>query len=937
MAVIIVDGTEYTVADTQNLLQACLSAGLDLPYFCWHPAMGSVGACRQCAVKQFANVDDKQGRLITACMTPVKDGQIISIKDNQSTQFRATVIESLMTNHPHDCPVCEEGGECHLQDMTEMSGHTSRRYRGKKRTHHNQYLGPLLKHEMNRCISCYRCVRFYNDYAGGHDLAAMASHNQLYFGREKDGVLESEFAGNLAEVCPTGVFTDKPFSENYSRKWDLQSAPSVCTHCGVGCNTTPGERYGKIRRVVNRFHSEINGYFLCDRGRFGYAYNHHQQRVLQNKSENSDKTCTDALVRAAKEAITGKAVLLGVGSARASLENNFALREFVGSDNFYSGVSLPDYECQRLLVKQWCRGGLDIASVKQIEQCDAIVILGEDIAETAPRISLALRQAVRNKGIDASRSAGIAAWQDGAVRSYSAQLKTPLFIASLTATRVDDIATSCLHADPREIAQIGFYIADYFSEKDSDAVLSTSQLQWANAVINTLKQANRPLILSGTGYQQVELLRASMALFSALKQKIHNTLFYYAFSEVNSLGLALLLAVKPPRTSAGAAVASTIPDKNQALQDILDPFRAARQQKKRCVLVVLENDLYRSMNKFRIDEIFKNVDELIVLDHTHTQTLAKADSYCAVSTVLESQGTVISSEGRAQRFYSVMPSVNNIMPSWRYLSLSARQLTSDSMIRVPLAFTSLSTWQCCDDIYQTIIRTIPALAPIVKLNTNNEQHLSRQSHRYSGRTAMHANIDVAEKKVQSDKDSLFTYSMEGINLPGPMQNTSWAPGWNSNQAEYKNQKNDGGIRLFTFDSRAVVPRFPRPIFQQDPPSSAILLFPLQHVFGSDELCERSEALSSLMPAPYILINSLDAKSRHLTEGDAVLCTAGYLSQVFDVRLDATLPRGIAGVLLIGIGCLSSHWPVVVTLAQTEKSVNKRLTLIASDGDANNVV
>ena len=111
-----------------------------------------------------------------------------------------------MINHPHDCPVCEEGGECHLQDMTVMTGHVYRRYRFKKRTFRNQYLGPFINHEMNRCIACYRCVRFYRDYAGGRDFDVFAAHDHVYFGRHEDGTLESEFSGNLVEVCPTGVF-----------------------------------------------------------------------------------------------------------------------------------------------------------------------------------------------------------------------------------------------------------------------------------------------------------------------------------------------------------------------------------------------------------------------------------------------------------------------------------------------------------------------------------------------------------------------------------------------------------------------------------------------------------------------------------------------------------------------------------------------------------
>ena len=213
MITIFIDNKPHQVKQGQNLLQACLSLGFDLPYFCWHPALHSVGACRQCAVKQFKDEKDTRGRIVMSCMTPVSEGMRISIDDPEARAFRKGVIEWLMLNHPHDCPVCDEGGECHLQDMTVMTGHTYRRTRFKKRTHRNQDLGPFINHEMNRCIQCYRCVRFYRDYAGGRDLDVFASHDHVYFGRHEDGVLESEFSGNLVEVCPTGVFTDKTLKQ----------------------------------------------------------------------------------------------------------------------------------------------------------------------------------------------------------------------------------------------------------------------------------------------------------------------------------------------------------------------------------------------------------------------------------------------------------------------------------------------------------------------------------------------------------------------------------------------------------------------------------------------------------------------------------------------------------------------------------------------------
>ncbi len=226
-----------------------------------------------------------------SCMTEALDGIRISIDDPDVKEFRASIIEFLMLNHPHDCPVCDEGGECHLQDMTLMTGHVHRRTRFKKRTYRNQNLGPFINHEHNRCIQCYRCVRFYRDFAGGRDLHVFGMHDRVYFGRSKDGTLENEFSGNLVEICPTGVFTDKTLGRHYTRKWDLQTAPSVCVHCSIGCNTIPGERYGSLRRIRNRYNFDVNWYFLCDRGRFGYEFVNNDERIRSCfKNESNEST-----------------------------------------------------------------------------------------------------------------------------------------------------------------------------------------------------------------------------------------------------------------------------------------------------------------------------------------------------------------------------------------------------------------------------------------------------------------------------------------------------------------------------------------------------------------------------------------------------------------------------------------------------------------------
>src|SRR4051812_36660122 len=420
MPTIYIDNKPYEVKAGKNLLEACLAQGVDIPYFCWHPSLGSVGACRQCAVKLFKDENDTQGRLVMSCLEGVRDGLRLSVDDKMAKAFREQIIEWLMTNHPHDCPVCDEGGSCHLQDMTVMTGHDYRHYDFKKRTYRNQYLGPLIHHEMNRCIQCYRCVRYYKDYAGGEDLNVFAASNHVYFGREKDGVLESPFSGNLAEVCPTGVFTDKTLKEHYTRKWDLTMAPSICQHCSVGCNTIAGERYGDLRVILNRYNGEVNGYFLCDRGRFGYEFVNHENRVKQPIIRNrTSEAVTEPELTSYLQTAMYNSKLIGIGSPRAAVETNFALQQLVGPGNFYKGISEDEAYLTNKVVRILETGTVHSASLKDIEQSDAVLILGEDVWNTAPMMALAVRQSVKKTAAaEASREASLPIWHDAAIQEF---------------------------------------------------------------------------------------------------------------------------------------------------------------------------------------------------------------------------------------------------------------------------------------------------------------------------------------------------------------------------------------------------------------------------------------------------------------------------------------------------------------------------------------
>ena len=262
-----IDGHEIDAPKGMKVIEAAERLGIIIPRFCYHPALGSVGACRVCAVKCDGPVKGIQ----MSCMTEVRDGLVVSTMDEEAVDFRKQVMEWLMINHPHDCPVCDEGGHCLLQTLTVAGGHGIRRYQGKKRTYRDQYLGVFVQHEMNRCIHCYRCWRFYQGFTGYRDLGCLQIAHHTYFGRFSDGPLESPFSGNLIDLCPTGVYTDKP-SRFTGRRWDFERSPSLCIHCSLGCNTVSSARYREIVRQEARFHKAVNGFFICDRGRYGFFY-----------------------------------------------------------------------------------------------------------------------------------------------------------------------------------------------------------------------------------------------------------------------------------------------------------------------------------------------------------------------------------------------------------------------------------------------------------------------------------------------------------------------------------------------------------------------------------------------------------------------------------------------------------------------------------------
>jgi len=540
--------------------------------------------------------------------------------------------------------------------------------------------------------------------------------------------------------------------------------------------------------------------------------------------------------------------MIGIGSPRASLESNFALRSFVGEERFYAGIPATEARLLRLILDILRNGPAHTPSLREVESADAVFILGEDVTNVAPRMALSLRQSVRQQPMQIAERLRIPLWMDHGVREAVQAERGPLFIASTGATRLDDIATRTYRAAPEDQARLGFAVANALDPRaPAPANLSEATLTLAAEIAQALKAAKRPLVISGASNRSAALLQAAANVAWALP----GASLAFTVPECNSLGLALMGA--PPLDQAFEAEADTV--------------------------IILENDLYRRLPAPAVDKFLARFQHVVVLDHLETATTAKAELVLPAATFAEGDGTLVSSEGRAQRFFEVFLPPEPIQESWRWLG----------------------PWETLDDVVAALAAGLPQLAAVTRAAPSADFRMAdakvpREPHRYSGRTSMLANISVHEPKPPDDPDSPLSFSMEGNpdQPPSALLPFFWTPGWNSIQAVNKFQaeiggplrQGDPGVRVIERD-RAEFRFFEQPPSAFESRQGEWLVVPLYHIFGSEELSRSAPAIAELSPEPYVALNPEDASSL----GNEV----ELFGQRLPVRLATDLPKGLAGV------------------------------------------
>lgn len=620
MPKLIIDNRPIEVPAGTKVIAAAEKLGIMVPRFCYHPGLGSFGACRMCAVKF---LEGPVRGIEMSCMTDAKDGMVVSTTDPEAMEFRRYVIEWLMMHHPLDCPVCDEGGHCLLQDETVSGGHGLRRYLGPKRTYHDQYLGVFVQHEMNRCIHCWRCRNFYQDFAGYRDYGAMQIGNRIYFGRYEDGPLASPFSGNLIDLCPTGVLTDKP-ARFIGRRWDFERAPSLCLHCSLGCNTTGSARYRQLWRQEGRCNEMVNGYFICDRGRFGFAYESHPERPRRARVARQEVDWHEAVAVAAAKLgrivkANGPEAVACLGSARSSIEAQAALLRFCRA----LGLPEPQYftvPSQGRKVKT-AGSRLDArlaVSLRELEEADFFLVAGADPVNEAPMLALALRQAWRRGG------------------KVTVLDPRPVFLPF----EFDHLALS-----PGDLnAALGLVVATALSGQDLEGLEPAAQqflqalpqefapdtaLQTRLAALGQkLAQSKRPVIVCGTDVVQEATPALAADLTLLLRQAALKAGLFYLLPGANAFGAGLL---SPPWES-------------------LPPLVEALEAGDIKALVVVENDPFWDYpDRPRLVKALEKLELLVVLDYLPSPLVARADFVFPTLTLFErNPSSFVNQEGRLQ-------------------------------------------------------------------------------------------------------------------------------------------------------------------------------------------------------------------------------------------------------------------------------------------------
>ena len=651
---LIIDGREVAATEGEMLHDAAKRGDVEIPVFCYEPKLGDpVGACRMCLVEV-----EGIPKLQTSCSTPVRDGMVVHTRTEQVKEAQSAVVEFLLVNHPLDCPVCDKGGECPLQDITMGWGPGKSRFTDPKRHFEKPLpLSPLVAIDRERCILCYRCVRFSQEVSEDSQLQLLDRGDRTYVGTFDDRPYVAPFHGNITDLCPVGALTSYTYRFR-ARPWDIEQAGSVCTLCPSQCNVSFTVRDEKVKRVVARDNPDVDDGWLCDRGRYGFEMFAAEERVDGPRLKGGATDWQTAIAKAAaglKAAGGASAAIVGDASNEEGYLVQRIMREALGSPHVDSRASHgPDRDALLRLADPRIS-----ARVRDIDSADAVLVIGTDPLHSAPILDLRIRKAVRRNGTRLAVATDRPTALDGGAEAVSryAPGSSSAFLGNLAAALRDG-------AD-NEASQV----AEVLREADSVVVVWGERIAWAGASTpNWLPEIAEILGLGekdGSGLLEVPELANARGL-----------------REAGCLPDAGPGLSEPKISSQGA----------NAVGKSADEIRRALETGELKSLVLFGVDPLRD---FPDTEGWKRAltaaDHVVVFSTFESQTTAMADVVFPIETHAEKDGTVTHPDGRLQRVRPSASRPGDIRPNWGVLAELSLALGHDTGVSSqPTAFAALA-------------------------------------------------------------------------------------------------------------------------------------------------------------------------------------------------------------------------------------------------------
>jgi NADH-quinone oxidoreductase subunit G len=628
------DGKKVEVPEGSMVMHAADKAGTYIPHFCYHKKLSIAANCRMCLVDI-----EKAPKPMPACATPVTQGMIVRTKTDKAVKAQQSVMEFLLINHPLDCPICDQGGECQLQDLAVGYGGSASRYQEEKRVVFHKNVGPLISmEEMSRCIHCTRCVRFGQEVAGVMELGMIHRGEHSEITTVLGETVDSELSGNMIDICPVGALTSKPFRYS-ARTWELSRRKSVSPHDSTGANLIVQVKGNKVMRVVPLENEDVNECWIADRDRFSYEALNGDDRLtapmLKQGGEWKTVDWTTALEYVARGLTQirvdhGPQSIGALGSTHATVEELHLLARLVrglGSENVDVRTRHADFACVAASGKaHWL--GTSIASLSSLQR---VLVVGSFLRKDHPLFAQRIRQAAR-KGAQVH---SIHALHDDWLLPVATQL---------TAAPSDWLAA---------LASVAAAIA---ASTGATAPVSGIVNAQAEAIASSLLSGERKAVLLGNAAAQHPQAGALLALANWIAAQVGASVGYLC-EAANTVGAQLVGALPGPGgLNAGQMLGAAGPArlKGVLLLDVEPSLDAADATAATAALA--------------------GAEMVVALTPFKSAAGAHADVLLPIAPFTETSGTFVNAEGRVQSFHGVVKPLGEARPAWKVLRVLGNML-----------------------------------------------------------------------------------------------------------------------------------------------------------------------------------------------------------------------------------------------------------------------